>query len=176
MQQKGVEVKTSNQHGVYLKAGEGRPLRVFGEVVTRKVASERTGGAYSLFEAVAQPRGSVPPHIHHREDECFYILESEFEFMIEGQSVRTSTGSLIYIPKGTLHSYENITESLGRMLVSQTPGGSYEHFCEEIGEEATSEVEPEFEGNSPEAARIAKIAAHYGIEIVLPKTLERSAQ
>ena len=55
---------------INLGQGEGRSLWVLGELVTLKVAAEQTGGAYSLFEVVAQPQGR-PPHVQHREDECF---------------------------------------------------------------------------------------------------------
>ena len=55
------------------------------------------------------------------------------------------------------------------MLLTQTPGGLYERFFEEVGEEAPSNVVmASLEGGSPEAARIAEVAARYGIEIALP--------
>jgi quercetin dioxygenase-like cupin family protein len=51
-----------------------------GELLTYKIASQRTGGAYSLFEVTTQPGAGPPPHVQHREDESFYVLEGEFEF------------------------------------------------------------------------------------------------
>ena len=51
--------------------GEGRLLWVLGELVTRKVASEQTGGAYSLFEVSTPPQSGPPAHVQHREDETF---------------------------------------------------------------------------------------------------------
>jgi hypothetical protein len=56
-----------------------RSLWVLGELVTRKVSSEQTGRAYSLFEATVQPQGGPPPHIQHQEDEFFCVLEGQFE-------------------------------------------------------------------------------------------------
>jgi hypothetical protein len=42
--------------------GEGsRSLWVFGELVMYKIKGEQTGGAYSLFEVVAQPREDRRP-------------------------------------------------------------------------------------------------------------------
>ena len=87
--------------------GEGRLLWVLGELVTRKVASEQTGGAYSLFEVVSQPQDGPPPHIQHREDEAFYVLEGEYEFLVEGRTLRMPAGSLLYVPKGNLHAHKN---------------------------------------------------------------------
>jgi len=35
--------------------------------------------------------------------------------------------------KGTLHTYKGVGEGVGRMLATQTPGGLYENFVEEVG-------------------------------------------
>jgi len=139
-------------------------LWVLGELVTRKVASEQTGGAYSLFEVVTQPQGGPPPHIQHRADECFYVLEGEYEFLVEGRTLRMPAGSLLYVPKGNLHAHKNVGEGTGRMLVSQTPGGLHERFFEELGEATkdTLKVVPE---EPPNVQRVGTIAAKYGIEI-----------
>ena len=82
-------------------------------------------------------------------------------------------GSLLYVPKGTLHSHRGVGEGVGKMLVSQTPGGLYERFFEEVGQEAKSNVVmPALDEGSLEAARISAIAARYGIEIALPPALD----
>jgi mannose-6-phosphate isomerase-like protein (cupin superfamily) len=67
--------------------------------------------------------GGSRPHIQHREDECFYVLEGRFEFVVEGAKVEAGPGSLVYVPKGNLHAFENTGNTTGRVLVSQTPGG-----------------------------------------------------
>ena len=107
----------------HVPPGEGRSLWVLGELVTCKTTSEQTGGAYSLFEVTTQPSGRVLPHVQHREDEAFYVLEGEYEFLIEGHTIRVSASYLLYVPKGTLHTHKNVGERVGRMLISQTPGG-----------------------------------------------------
>jgi mannose-6-phosphate isomerase-like protein (cupin superfamily) len=138
----------------HLGPGEGRVLRAAGgELVTCKIAAEQTGGAYSLFEVTSRPGGGPPPHVQHREDECFYVLEGEFEFLAEEDILRVSAGSLVYVPRGTLHAHRNVGEGVGQLLISQTPGGSHERFYEEIGEEVAD-------------GKIAEIATKYGIEIV----------
>ena len=64
-----------------LPGGGMRSLWVFGGLQTYKVPSQRTGGAYSLFEVVTQPGAGPPPHVQHREDESFYVLDGEYEFL-----------------------------------------------------------------------------------------------
>ena len=145
----------------------GRSLWVFGELVVCKTKSEQTGGAYSLFEVVTQPKGGPPPHVQHREDEAFYVLEGEYDFLVEGRTLGAGTGSLIYVARGTLHAHRNVGEGVGRMLVRQTPGGSHERFFEEIGEEGGDVSTPPVSEGSQETERIARIAAEYGIEMLL---------
>ena len=81
-----------------------------------KTKGEQTGGAYSLFEVVTQPKGGPPPHVQHREDKSCYVLEGEYEFLVEGHTLRVRTGSLLYVPRGSLHAHRNVAEGVGRML------------------------------------------------------------
>jgi mannose-6-phosphate isomerase-like protein (cupin superfamily) len=138
------------------------------QLVTSKVSREQTGGAYSLFEITVAPEGGEGPHIQHREDECFYVLEGEFVFVVEDAGIEAGAGSLIYVPKGNLHAFENAGETTGRLLVSQTPGGVYEGFVEAVGEPATGEAAPPGAEQPPDAERLAVIGAEYGIETVSP--------
>ena len=160
------KIETSVSH---LAPGEGsKLLRVFGELVAYKITSDRTGGAYSLFEVVTGPGSGPPPHVQHREDEPFYVLKGEYEFLVEDRTVEAGAGSLIYVPKGHLHAYINVGEGTARMMVSQTPGGLHERFFEEIGVPATDEPRrPGFAGLQ-DMRKIVAIAAEYGIEMPAP--------
>ena len=152
----------------HVSPGEGRSLWVLGELVTYKTSSEQTGGAYSLFEVTTQPGGGILPHVQHREDESFYLLEGEYEFLVEGRTIRAGAGSLLYVPKGTLHVHKNVGTTTGRLLVSQTPGGLHEHFFEEIAEPAMDGSEPSVTEGSQDMGQIIAIAVKYGIEMPPP--------
>ena len=154
---------------VYVSPKGGPAVRMpEGFLITRKVSSGQTGGAYSLFEAAVGPQGGSQPHIQHREDECFYVLEGQFEFVIEGSKIEAGSGALIYTSKGTLHAFKNVGRSTGWLLVSQTPGGVYEAFVEEVGRPANEKAESTVPEEWSEAERLAAIAAEYGLEMVLP--------
>jgi mannose-6-phosphate isomerase-like protein (cupin superfamily) len=160
-----------------IASGEGRTLMVTGELVTYKVTSSQTGGAYSLFEVASRPGTEAPPHVQHREDESFYVLEGDYEFLVEDRTLRMPAGSLLYVPKGNLHSHKNVGKSTGRMLVIQTPGGLHERLFEEVGEEAPDRWEMRVPERPENLARTTKIAAGYGIEIPLPpETLTRARE
>ena len=152
----------------HVRPGEGRSLWVLGELVTYKTTSEQTGGAYSLFEVATHPGAGPPPHVQHREDESFYVLRGEFEFVVEGRTISAGVGSLIYVPKGNLHAHKNVGKGVGSMLVSQTPGGLCEHFFEEVGKPVNDEGGPLVFEDQPDVGRIVEVAAKYGIEIPVP--------
>lgn len=153
----------------YVPPGKGgRSLWVFGELVMYKTRSEQTGGAYSLFEIASPPGGGPPPHIQHREDESFYLLEGEYEFLVEGRTSRVGAGSLIYVPRGALHAHKNVGEETGRLLLSQTPGGLHERFFEEIGKPAVDNSLPPGPADQQHMEKTIAIATEYGIEIPSP--------
>jgi quercetin dioxygenase-like cupin family protein len=155
--------------GVHIPPGGGAsPLWVMGVLVTHKIPSHRTGGAYALFEETTQPGDGPPPHIHHREDESFYVLEGEYEFLLGGGYIRARADSLLYFPKGTLHAHRFVGDGVGKMLVMQTPGGLYERFFEEVGRPAEGKAGSGFFGKQPDVESVVATAAKYGIEISSP--------
>jgi uncharacterized cupin superfamily protein len=69
---------------------------LLGELLTIKVAGEDTDGAYTIVQNVSPPSGGPPLHLHHREDEAFYVLEGEYEIQsgddrINATPVRSSS-------------------------------------------------------------------------------------
>ena len=164
MRVEGNKLETGVAH---IRPGEGRrPLWVMGERVTCKITSGQTSGAYSLFEITTQPGSGPPPHVQHWEDESFYVLKGEYEFLDGARTIRAGVGSLIYVRSGILHTHNNVGEEPGRMLVSQTPGGAHERFFEELAENPTA---PFVSKDSPDIEIIASIATKYGIEILHPR-------
>ena len=158
-------METTGSRTTRIAPGEGRSLRVFREVVTCKVTAEQTGGAYSLFEVVSPPGGVPRPHVQHLEDECLYVVEGDFEFVEGGRTFLAGPGSVVYVPKGSLHAYRNAGEDAGRLLVTQTPGGVHERFFEEVG---VPVAEGAATRDALDPAGLAAAAAKYGIEMASP--------
>lgn len=150
----------------HVPPGEGKALWAAGELVTLKVVGEDTEGAYSLVEETWPPQVGPPPHIHHTQDETFYVLEGELEFVVEGDTIRAAAGSLIRIPRGFLRTYKNVGTGPARSIVLFTPGG-FEGFFEEVGEPATDPSSPPPAG-LPDVERLLAIAPKYGLDIPPP--------
>ncbi len=148
----------------HIPPGEGRSLWVFGELVTYKTTGQQTGGAYSLFEVASRPGTGPPRHVQHREEEAFWVLEGEYEFLIEGLTLTASAGALIYVPKGTLHTHKNMAEDVSRMLVTQTPAGLSEKFFEETGSPGTGLSSASPAPTPEELRRMVELGRRYGIE------------
>jgi quercetin dioxygenase-like cupin family protein len=116
-----------------LAPSEGEALRVLGETITIKVRGEETGGAYSMIETVAPPGGGPPLHVHHREDESFYVLEGEFEVRIADETLRVGPGAFLFAPRDIPHTYRNVGDSPGRFVAVISPPG-FERFFKEVHE------------------------------------------
>jgi hypothetical protein len=95
------------------------------------------------------------------------VLEGRFEFLHEDARIEADQGSLVYVPKGNMHAFENAGETTGKLLVSQTPGGAYEGFVDEVGEASTGEGRLQATAGSPNnAEKLAAVGALYGVETV----------
>lgn len=153
----------TKDRGKHVAPREGEALWVAGELVTLKVVGEDTDGTFTLAEEVSSPGGGPPPHIHHREDETFCVLEGEYEFLVGERTIRVGAGSVIYGPRNIPHTFKNVGVATARMLVFVTPAG-LEKFFEEVGEEATDESSPPPFGQA-EIERLLAIAPKYDLEI-----------
>ncbi len=153
---------------ITLNKGEGQSYWVLGDLYTFKVTGAENNGAFTMFDQAVAPGSGPPPHIHHREDEAFYVLEGMFSFLYENQLATFETGSFIYIPKGTLHTFKNIGEQQGRLLVTITPAG-LEEFFYTIGTPATNlNMPPAFDPSVID--KIMKLSDKYYMEVRLPES------
>ena len=113
-----------------------------GGLVKFYALGEDTGGAFTLFEESLAPQDRALPHLHHEEDQAFYVLEGEHEFVCDGRTFAAGAGSFFYVPRGTVHSYENVGTEPGRILILSAPAGGTERIFFELGESATEESPP----------------------------------
>jgi uncharacterized cupin superfamily protein len=86
---------------------------------------------YTLSEIRVSPNNGPLPHIHSREDECFFVLEGELDFQIGDETIMARPGTFIQGPRGIAHSFRNNTQLPARMLVFITPAG-FENFVNEF--------------------------------------------
>jgi mannose-6-phosphate isomerase-like protein (cupin superfamily) len=68
-----------------------------------KVTSEDSEGACTIFEMNAMPRSGPFLHVHHREDEWYYVVSGEFLFRAGDDEHSLLTGGSIWLPRGIPH-------------------------------------------------------------------------
>lgn len=137
----------------------GRKLNVLGIPLVIRVHGRDTNGVVSVVESHDVPGGGPPPHIHHREDETFQILEGEYEWAVGGKTFIAQKGTTIFAPRGVPHTYRYLSKTPGRLMCVITPSG-FEGFFEEIGA-----MSPQQQQDIP---RVMEIAKKFGLEILPP--------
>jgi quercetin dioxygenase-like cupin family protein len=139
------------------------PIRFFKQTIAILASTSDTNGVVGAVE-VAGPGGAVPPlHVHHREDEAFYVLEGEYSVFIGDDVITGSPGTWVWGPRGVPHGYQVHSER-SRHLSLIMPGG-FEAFFEEVAAIATPDADPR-----NEMSRLAAVAARYGVELLRPPT------
>ena len=142
-----------------LGPGEGRVIQVPGHPITYKATAEGTGGAYSLLEVVVAGEGP-PQHIHKAEEEAFYVLDGEINIKIGEQTISSTVGSFVLIPRGTVHTFWNVGPTPAKLLAIFPPPGFEQFFVEVVGDE---EVD-----TSTFVERGMAVAEKYNLEMVGP--------
>jgi len=62
----------------------------------------------------------APPHVHHCDDEAWYVLEGELCIQMGEDVVEARAGSSVLVPRGTPHTYWNPGPGLTRYLLIMT--------------------------------------------------------
>jgi quercetin dioxygenase-like cupin family protein len=151
---------------IALGAGEGEALWFLGQLVTIKSSGESTAGRVAVTETLA-PRGSGSPlHVHHNEDEWFYVIEGELTFWVGGQVSTAPAGSFVYGPRNIPHTFTVSSEQARFLLVAEPAG--FEDFIRALGQPAQQLVVPPPATEPPDIEQLAAIAAQYGLEILGP--------
>ncbi len=92
----------------------------------------QTGGAFALIEQVCPPGFANPLHMHHAEDEAFYVLEGELTVFIGDQKLQAGPGTYLFGPRDIPHGFRVEGTSPCRLLLLATPAG-FEQFVVEMG-------------------------------------------
>lgn len=152
---------------IHIQPGEGPAYSAVGDVYRLLATGEQTAGAYTLCEARVLPGGGPPPHIHHREDEAFFVLEGEITFQLADEKVVAKAGSFIQGPRGIPHAFKNESSVPARMLIHVSPPG-FERFLAAFATPVASFDSPPTPVTPADIQKLLAVAPSYGIEILPP--------
>jgi uncharacterized cupin superfamily protein len=93
------------------------------------LAGSQLGGTQSDFVIVEWADAGdsgyewiAPLHVHHADDEAWYVLEGVLRFRIGDEVREAGAHDAVLAPKGTPHAYGNATPGLrARYLLVMTP-------------------------------------------------------
>ena len=88
---------------------KGEKLVVLTNVINVLVSNLETENEYAIFEENVPPLGGPPPHMHP-DEEIFYILKGEFEFILNDlqNPFKALQGSVVHVPSNALHTFKNV--------------------------------------------------------------------
>jgi quercetin dioxygenase-like cupin family protein len=117
---------------------------------------DSTAGTLGVVDMLEVPAGDMPPlHVHHAEDECFYVLKGEVTFYLPGVERTVGPGEFVLAPRGVPHSYRVGDEPCHWLVVSRPAG--FERFVRAVAEL-----------DSPGPETLAAVAAEHRIELLGP--------
>jgi mannose-6-phosphate isomerase-like protein (cupin superfamily) len=146
---------------------EGEARWWFGGLATVKATKEQTGGHYTLVE-VLEPEGEGPLHVHHREDEGFWVLEGQLTFEVGEETIKAGPGSFVFGPKDVPHCF-TVESGPARLLFILSPGG-FEEFIYATSvpaKERTLPPAPEGPPSEAEMEHLRALARQYGGELLV---------
>lgn len=151
---------------IALAPGAGEALWFLGILVTVKSSAATTAGRVAVLEHLA-PRGAGSPlHVHHREDEWFYVIEGELTFWVGGEVITAPAGAFVYGPREVPHTFV-VSSDEARFLLVAEPAG-FEDFVRALAEPALDLAIPPAATEPPDFDRLAALAAEHHIEILGP--------
>ena len=154
------------QTAIHVPQGEGKSLWILDELLTFKVHDDQSE-TVGIFEDEVLPQTGPPPHLHRSQDETHYILKGHFEFVLGDHKVNAGAGSVVYVPRTTVHAFTNTGTQKGKILFINTPAGPLEQFLVEFGEPVSDPSSPP--QGPPDMDKLQATAQRTGgIEIVVP--------
>ncbi len=151
---------------IALGPNQGESLWFLGSHVSIKASAETTAGRVAVIEHLT-PRGlGSPLHVHHREDEWFYVIEGELTVWVGGRVINAPAGSFVYGPRDIPHTFMVSSETARYLLVTEP--GDFAGFMRKLAEPASEPVIPPPATEPPDVAALTQVAAEYGIEILGP--------
>ncbi len=93
-----------------------------------KVSSKDCRGDFFAMEHHHTKKGGPPRHLHHGEDEWFYVLGGDYLVEVGGVLHHLRTGDSVLGPRGIPHAFAYVGETSGRFLITYAPAGRMEEF------------------------------------------------
>jgi quercetin dioxygenase-like cupin family protein len=156
---------------IAVRADEGEAWWWLGSLAVIKATAEDTGGQMTIVEISEPPGTEAPLHVHHREDEAFWVLDGSVTFEVGDTTIPAGPGDYVFGPRNIPHRY-SVGDGGCRMLFIFTPCG-FEGLIREMSEPAAARVLPPPPNEDDfDLERVRKVAQAYGGDLLLDEPAE----
>ncbi len=146
------------------RSNEGERIAAVGDVYRFLAEAEHTSGALAIWHATIFPGGGPPPHVHHREEEGFYVLKGKLAFYGADRRIEAGPGTFINLPRHQLHHFHNETDEPAETLIMVAPAG-LEKMFRATGQVLSADILEAPKPTPEELGRLLAVVQQYGLEI-----------
>jgi mannose-6-phosphate isomerase-like protein (cupin superfamily) len=146
--------------------GEGRAIWHIDNLMTFKALAEDTGGRLAVWEQLLPHRSSPPLHVHHQDDEAWFVLDGSITFRVQDDEFTAETGSFVWAPRGLPHTFR-VDSPTARVLGLALPAG-FDRFVLATGRPAESATIPPPPEGPPDMAALVGVARQHGMDVLGP--------
>ncbi len=134
-------------------------IRVGQMAIRFLVEGEESGGSVAVFEFDVPAGAQVAAaHSHDGYGETIYGLEGVLTWMIEGLPVDIGPGEAVFIPRGTVHHFDNRQNADAKALAVVTPGILGPDYFREV-----AAILDRATGGPPDFAALGEVMRRHGI-------------
>ena len=147
----------------YVPAGRDRfrgqrEIRLTRTLIDIKVSTLDTDGALSVAEITSLQKGGPARHLHHEQDEWFYVVEGEYVIEVGEERYEPGPGDSVLAPRKVAHVWAHVGEGTGRLIAALQPAGEIEAFLEELAKL----------GSTPAREELGRVFSWHGMELMGP--------
>ncbi len=135
-----------------------REIQFTRSVIDIKVSTLDTLGGLCVVEITAFHKGGPARHLHHEQDEWFYVVEGEYVIEVGEERYELGPGDSVLAPRKVAHVWAYVGEGTGRLIIALQPASEIEAFFDEL---ATL-------GSSPEREVLRRVFSSHGMELTGP--------
>lgn len=119
--------------GKHVRAGKDRfdenNLMIWGLIpLATKLSSRDTGGAAYIFQHTNMGKGGPPRHLHHAQDEWFYVVAGRFIVEVGDERFELNDGDSLFAPRRIPHAWAHVGDMPGTLITLVSPAGTFESF------------------------------------------------
>lgn len=146
---------------VLTRPAAAEELRFLGLPTWIKADRARTAGSLSLIEQIIPVAFESPWHVHHSEDESFYVIEGQMSVIVGDDRVLLGPGDYGFGPRGVPHGFRIVGNVPARVLL-MTTGPDFADFIAETSVSADAPPAP------PDMAKLMAAAERHNLDILGP--------